>query len=367
MGRPLNKKYFGNTNVVGTGGLAVASIAVTGTNTAYIAKPAITIGAPTLVGGVQAVASAHMAVVGVTNFTTGTSGYAPSQVLTLAGGTGTQATLTVSTTRIAAVTVGSVPGTGYTTGDVVTIQGGTGTLATATVIASAGAVTGFSTFTPGSYTVNPGSLDEVATVKTGGTGDDALTVDITIGVDTVAITTAGDYTALPADVSIVGHTGGGTGALFNLTYKVLSVEVTTAGSGYESAPAVADAPDGNATFTATMTASGVAAIIAYAFTAGASKVADIVKQVSSRYYKVKTADSTVGVDDRALLVTATPVAVGEMTIMGTDAAAGTYYITKLTARRATVTPGTGTVWTAGQSVAWTFGTADANTIKIDNA
>lgn len=366
MGRVLAKRFFGNTNPGGISGESVASVTVGGTNNAYVVKPTITFAAPTLPAGVTAVGAAHMAVVGVTNFTAGSGGYAPAQVLTLTGGTGTAGTLTVSTTAVATLAVGSVPGTGYTTGDVVTIQGGTGTLATATVIANAGAVTGFSTYTPGSYTVNPGTLNEATTVKVGGGGDDTLTVDITMGVGTVAITTAGDYSVLPTDVTIVPHTGGGTGALFNLTFKVLSVVLSVAGSGYASAPTITEsAPDGNATFVAVMTTTGVNGITAYAYTGGSSKVADIVKQTGSRRYRVTTADGTVD----AYLKASAATAATEMTIVGTDEAGGTYFVTKLGRHSALITRGTGTVHATGARVNWSFDAADdaAGIILIQNA
>lgn len=363
MGRPLNKKWFGNLNTPAIGGEGVASIAVGGTNTNKTAVPAIVIAAPQLADGVQAVARAHMEVESIINFTSG-AGYTPAQVLTLTGGTGTQATITVNTTSVATVTVTSGQGgTGYVTGDVVTIQGGTGTLATATVIANAGVVTGFSTFTPGSYTVNPTTLLGAATVKTGGAGDDALKVDIAMGVGTVTLTTAGDYTALPADISIVGHTGTG-GALFNLDYKVKSVEVTTAGTGYTAAPAITT--QGGTTFTATLAAARGNAIVATAYlTGGSAKTADIIKQSNDRRYKVKTSDGT-GV---CILVTdGAPNAAGEMTIKATDSAGGTYYVAKLTARKAVLVPDTGTQFASGTSAKWTFGSAvEDTTVTIENA
>lgn len=365
MGRPIKDKYFGSSNApyqnqasggpTGAGGEGVASIAVGGTNNNYTAIPAIVIDPPALPTGVQAVASARMEVDSIINFTAG-AGYTPGQVLTLTGGTGTQATFTVGTTRVVNLVVGSNAGTGYTTGDVVTIQGGTGTLATATVIAAGGNVTGFSTFTPGSYTVNPGTLTDAATVKSGGTGDDLLTVTFQMGINTATVTTGGEYSALPADITIVPHAGPG-GALFNLDYKVKSVVVTTAGSGYIAAPTVVDNPNGNATFLATLGTSTANAIAVTAWTTsgGSALDGDIMKQSSSRRYLVKTADG-VGI---CKLVTAAPAAAGEMTMTAVDSAGGTYYVKKLTARRALIVKGdrSGTQFTTGAngiSVPWVF-------------
>ena len=363
MGRPLKKSYFGSETVNGE---SIASITIGGVNNAYIAKPTFLVAAPTLPLGVTATTLVHMGVVGITNFTSGTA-ITPLQVLTLTGGTAaTQGTIRVDTTSLATVTLGAAHGTGYTTGDVVTIQGGTGTLGTATVIAALGVVTGFSTFTPGSYTVNPVTLTNAATVKVGGAGDNALTVNITMGANTCTLLTAGDYTVLPVDVTIVGSGAGNP--LFNLTYKVVSAAIVLAGSGYASVPVVTVSA-GNATGVAVLTTGGANAIVAYAFTGGSNKIADIVKQEGSTYYKVLTSDSVVGVDDRAVLQSHTPAVVGEMTITAFDQGGGTYWVTKLTMNLATLVRNTGSVYANNTSVQWSFASAvDATPIvQIQNA
>jgi hypothetical protein len=369
MGRPIQKKFFGNTFDPPIGGEGIASIAIGGTNTDKTAVPPIVIAAPPLPGGVQAVARARMEVETIINFTSG-AGYTPAQVLTLTGGTGTQATITVDTTRVTNLVVGTNAGSGYAPGDVVTIQGGTGTLATATVgtVDGGGGVLTFSIFTPGSYTVNPGTLTDAATVKVGGLGDDLLTVTFEMGIDTVTLTTTGDYTALPADISIVGHSGPG-GALFNLDYRVKSVEVTTAGSGYTSAPAITT--QGGTTFTATLTSgTGGNAIIVSAFVPGGSSAVsgDIVKQTASRAYRVATAQGT----GRCDLVAAAPTE-GQLTMTAIDSAGGTYYVLKLTARRALIVKGDRsgvqfTTGTTGISVPWSLDAAVLNErVQILNA
>lgn len=373
MGRALAKRFFGNTNTGGLSGDGVASITVGGTNNAYIVKPTITIDPPTLPGGVTAVGAAHMAVVGITNFTSGTA-ITPLQVLTLTGGTGTTGTIRVNTTSIATLAVGSSGGTGYTTGDTVTILGGTGTLGTATVVCAGGpgtAVTSFSTFTPGSYTVNPAVLTDAATsllVPGVPGGDDNLVVDITMGANTCTIVTGGDYSVLPADVSIVGSGSGNP--LFNLTFKVLSVVLSVAGSGYAVAPAVTESsPDGNATFTAVLTTIGENSIVAHAYTGAGIKNADIVKQTGSHRYMVNTSDTLQsGVPAVCYLKSSEATALTQMNILAYDEAGGTYYVTKLTRHHAVITPGTGVVYAAGSSVGWTFDTAvdSSSLVKIEN-
>jgi hypothetical protein len=145
MGRPLNKKYFGNRNIGSTstaaddgiGGQAVASIAVTGsfsgktTGTPY----AVTITTPDLPDGVQATATITFssATAGTVTVTEGGSGYTgvPSASCTLGGGTGDPTltvTLSVDTGAVgsatndenAIITRVYIPGgTGFSTGDII--------------------------------------------------------------------------------------------------------------------------------------------------------------------------------------------------------------------------------------------------------
>jgi hypothetical protein len=150
---------------------------------------------------------------------------------------------------------------------------------------------------------------------------------------------------------------------------VTGVTITEKGSGYTAAPTVTIADsDGGAETTGTATAvlttdtgsAGSAtnqenAIAAYAFvTGGSNKLGDIVKQVSSRRYKVKTADGTMVCK---LVTDGIADAAGEITITATDSAGGTYFVKKLTARKAVLVRNSGTAFATGASVKWTFGSA----------
>lgn len=156
------------------------------------------------------------------------------------------------------------------------------------------------------------------------------------------------------------------------------VTMTEKGSGYTALPTVTIADsDVGAETSGTATAvyqvdSGAVgsatnnenAITAYAYVTGGSRqVADIIKQVSSTRYKVKTATGTM----ICKLKSSASSAAGEMEIVATDASSGTYYVTKLTAHKATLTRGTGTVYVTGVATPWTFSTADATYCKIPNA
>lgn len=164
MGRPIQKKYFGNTNVPPVGGEGVASVTVAGTNNNYTVKPTVTIAAPSLQGGVTA--------------------------------TATVASMGVATATVVA------GGTGYTNGDVLTVVGlGSGTAATLTVTNAVGGVIqagGVSVTTAGTYTT---VSDVTALAVTGGTGNDDATFNVALKINAITVTNAGGgylTTSIPA-------------------------------------------------------------------------------------------------------------------------------------------------------------------------
>ena len=157
------------------GGGGVASIAVTAAGTGYTVRPTVAI-----------------------------------------SGDGTLATATATATVIA-IAIGDTAGTGYANGDTVTVTGGTGTSATATV------TTGASDTIPatltlvsgGAYTALP-TLDEAATTNDG-SGNDALTVDLTMGVGTITVTAPGsNYTSATVAIANTGGNGGSATATATL-------------------------------------------------------------------------------------------------------------------------------------------------------
>jgi len=110
--------------------------------------------------------------------------------------------------------------------------------------------------------------------------------------------------------------------------------------------------------TVTLTSSRLSAIqiISY-LTTGSSAISggDIVKQESSRRYLINNAQG----QGQCRLVTGV-LAPGQMHIIATDWGGATYYVTKLTAHRAIVTPRTSTSTayiSTGSSAAWTIGAA----------
>jgi hypothetical protein len=157
---------------------------------------------------------------------TGTEGGIDSITVTAAGagftsrptitftGDGTGATAT-AVGIVATIAIGDTAGTGYANGDTITVTGGTGTSATATVTTGANDTipASLTLVNAGAYTALP-SLDEAATTNDG-SGDDALTVDLTIGMGAVTVTAAGNNYTTPA-VTIGGNTAS-TGTTLTIT------------------------------------------------------------------------------------------------------------------------------------------------------
>jgi len=189
------------------------------------------------------------------------------------------------------------------------------------------------------------------------------------GVATANVFIAGNgYFAANAAVTFSAPqiTGGSTatGTLtLNGSGNVTAVLITSAGSGYTSAPTavVTGANVSVATVANVALTSSVSdAITASAFLAtadgGSSAVAsDIVKQVGARRYKVQNAQGT----GKVKLVTSAPAA-GEMRITATDSDSGTYYVKKLESRTATLLPATGAQFVEDQQVVWTLDSAEEN-------
>lgn len=170
---------------------------------------------------------------------------------------------------------------------------------------------------------------------------------------------------------------GGTTATGTVTTDVnddiVAIVVTDPGSGYTSLPSITISSDtdnptytsGNAGITITLTTTSVNAIVPQVRISSTNRTSgnDIVKQVSSKRFRVTSEDGTAV----CTLVGSTPDAAGEMAIVATDASAGTYWVTKISSRKATLIRNTGTVFADGASVPWTFGTATATVCKINNA
>lgn len=144
------------------------------------------------------------------------TGYVPTEVITIAGGTATTAgTLTVATTQVVSATV-AAGGSGGTNGTQ-TVTGTTGLPSgsrfQAIVTVSGGAITAVQSISNGgSYTTNPTTLSSEPVTGAGLTG---ASLSVVMGVATLSATTAGAYTVLPSgEVAQASTSGSGTGATF---------------------------------------------------------------------------------------------------------------------------------------------------------
>ena len=199
------------------------------------------------------------------------------------------------------------------------------------------------------------------------------------------MTPGGPYTIAAADISAPDITGGEKPVLtFTATGATTgTVAVVSAGSGYLSAPTVVvrgalAGGSGTTTKTSVLTTNSSSRqngiIVETQYGSGDAEIVtgDIIKQVSTRRYKVQTSQGT-GVFK---LVTTEAKNAGEMSMMATDSAGGTYLVAKLTAHRAVLVPtanthgGTssaGSQFASGTAAKWTFGSAVANdTVTISN-
>jgi hypothetical protein len=203
------------------------------------------------------------------------------------------------------------------------------------------------------------------------------------GVASVAVTgtfgskTPGTYT-IPASVISAPQLTGGVKPTMTLTYLTAStatVAVVTAGSGYTGTTTISGAAlqalggagTGTIVLTATMS-SGVAGSIKAEVQIGSGgselTTGDIIKQVSTRRYKVQTTDGTAV----CKLVQTAALGENEMSITATDSNSNAYFVQKLTAHKAVLTrksSGSGDFAT-GASVKWTLGLATSDTVSIES-
>lgn len=430
MGRPLNKKYFGNRNIGtngytpavggnyggddGIGGEGVASYGTIVAGSGWTTAPTVTFSAPNIAGGVSVAGTVHYKALSFATTANGT-GYAVGNILEVDTGTAT----TKARAPVASIVVVGVPtvanggslydvvgsvgdrvtftNAGLSTPLIVEITAVSGSSATTVEVVQAGVWNG-----SGAPTTTTGWTAVTSDGPTDNNGS-GLVLNLVWGVYAFgAVSVAGDYTVFPTTgtggtlTSISPATG--TGAKADITMGLLSVEITQKGSGYtipsDAAISFSGATSAAATAVLTTDSGGFLgsgnnvggdvnaatqqdnAIIIRANTADAgAKIGDIRKQKGSRRYQVKTAD---GIAIVKLVADDTP-AVGEAYITATDLGGATYWVTKLTAHRATIVPkGDGSpqfplVNGEPQHVGWTFGTAVApatnvlGIVKIENA
>lgn len=283
MGRPINKKYFANTNVPPVGGEGIASFALGSTGTNYTAGTTVAFSNPQIAGGVAATASLSLNSFGnvtAVNVDTAGSGYTSTATLTVTtassvsiAGTGTSATT--------AIYVGST--TGLYAG---MIANGTGV----------------------------GTNSKISTVGT--------------GVLTMSVANAGEVSG--------------------------TIRFIDAGTGLNGS--------------SSLTSTNQNGITVYAYVPGGSSgvLGDINKQEASRRYLVTTAQG----QGQCILVTTSTLTSGQMYMTAVDVTGASYFVDKLTSRRARLyryLDNGGTFEFADGDVArWSLDAATTGTVQIVN-
>lgn len=157
----------------------------------------------------------------------------------------------------------------------------------------------------------------------------------------------------------------------NASGNIATVTLLKAGSGYTSTPTATvngGTTGTTATFTISLTTTRQEGISVSAWVPDGveAKSADIMKQEGTKRYLVQNDDGQ-GICN---LVGADPAKAGEMSIIATDVNGSTYYVTKLTARKANLTRKAmvGSYEYADRSVTrWDMAAATTGTVSISNA
>lgn len=377
MGRPIKSVFFGNTNTGtavggdnGIGGESVAGISLGSTGAYTSALPTVTFAAPEIPTGVRATGIAHGNALSAVVTAAGT-GYNLGNTLSenvVAGNTGRYATWTVNGLTAVGITIQN-GGSANDVGDEFTfaIAGFATPIRVRVTASSSGLATAVAIVNGGLWTAGalPGNTTGMTRTQVAagqdynGTG---LQVNFTAwGVGTVAVADQGNYTAVTGGANATTASPvGGTGATLTITYGLSGVEMTNPGSGYRSAPAVTVSPAGG-TVTATLTGTQKNALDFTAWITGGSsaKIGDIINQVTTTAYRVRTADGI----GKAQLVAGTP-AEGEMNLIATDSDGNTYYVIRLQEHLARVVQKDGSEFqfADGSQVKWTFGAPVADKI-----
>lgn len=138
-------------------------------------------------------------------------------------------------------------GTGYAVGNTITLTGGTGTstVLTVTSIGGGGAITGVSITTVGAYTALPGtvngSIRRVSTTTTNGGGSGAV-FDLSFRLVGVNVTGGGSNYIVGQTLTFTGAGTGSPAATItsvSATGAITGITVTTASSGMFNVPTVA--------------------------------------------------------------------------------------------------------------------------------
>ena len=191
------------------------------------------------------------------------------------------------------------------------------------------------------------------------------------------ITFSGTGWTTPLILTVTGNVEPGNNAITSQTITQVgvrnSVLPTNPVAGVTGLGTGGDANGANATFN--LTWSGVLGhprdqgnsilMLAHLQGAGGPFRADIIKQISSRRYRVTDGTRT-GV---VTLVSSVATAVGECSVAVVDSAGGEYFATKITAHKVTLAQagGSGHLYATGRSAPWRFDAPTGIYVQLANA
>jgi hypothetical protein len=241
-----------------------------------------------------------------------------------------------------------------------------------------GGVTATGTLTIGTPTTQ-GRVTAVTLTSAGSGYTSTATISVTTassvtktasGTSTETTLHLNNVTGIYVGMTVTGSTGLGNGnapfvTAVDATNSVVTVSAANDGAISSASLVFADYGTG-ATFVTGLTSTKQNAIKGNAYiTGGSAKAFDIKKQEASKRYLVQTADG----QGQCKLVTTATLAAGEMNIVATDWNGSTYWVKKLTARRAVLvqsTASTAFLVADGASTGWTLGSSTGTIVTIGN-
>ena len=184
--------------------------------------------------------------------------------------------------------------------------------------------------------------------------------------------TAGIYAGMVANVFFTTTTLGNPTRVVSVDVASGNITMSTANTAAISSPIsfgdVGRLGDITAVLNPAVTTGNTIQANAWTTNSGMGLQADILRQKSTKKYRVVNSTDTenvILVANAAVVSAGGPLAAGQMTIQLTDSASGTYYAKKLFDRTVVVYPGTGTQFTEDQKVSWNMNAAVASTsLKI---
>lgn len=239
----------------------LTQITITEQGSGYIQPPVVTLsgGSPTTQGTAVAYLAPYGSILSISNSTNGV-GYTdqPTVQIVPLGSGATAGTISYQAVGISI----NNSGTNYHLGDVISVSGGTGTSASATITAvnSSGSITSISLNNPGNYTVLPTLTGAPTSVLPG--GGTGATVNLTMGIKSIALTSGGTGFVAPPRVSINDPSGQNAVATANLTGGTISsITMNDPGYGYVGVSSVTFDSGSNAAAVASLQATSVQSCI----------------------------------------------------------------------------------------------------------